>query len=59
IAGETHRDNFIGNAILRGMKTAIKYEPKVAEDLEKSSPNLIPELAKQHKQVKSTKGLEL
>ena len=59
IAGESHRDNFITNAVMRGIKVAIKYEPKVAHDMEKSSPGLIPEIERQHKQVKSNKGLEL
>ncbi len=59
IAGETHKDNFLTNAVIRGIKIAAKYEPKVAQDVEKYSPALISEVERQHKQVKSNKGLEL
>lgn len=53
IAGETRKENFIKNFILRGERIARKFEGGSKEDLKKYSPGFLKQLKKKRKKFAS------
>ncbi len=59
LAGETREENFISNAILLGVKKALKYAG-LEHSIDKIDPNALKILEKAHQDLKKpTKGLNL
>ncbi len=56
IAGERRRENFVSNAILRGVEEAKKYAGGTTAELKTYSPKFINQLGQQHKHFKKNQG---
>ena len=56
IAGETKKENFIKNFIIRGEKIARKFEGGSKKDIKKYSPEFLKQLRKKRKKFASKGG---